>query len=184
MAVNTKHEKAKDKTRDERIAEHQARVAAEAPANESPQTVETRKPKEKKPKVQRVTYPGLQPDAEGKATVKLTEWPKDHDPNVHEPLWRQHFEDERVWLRHKIAEREEALNAMKRELQLLDTTGGKEVAKLAVKMDKMRQAFEAQRANLVKLYGQEKADEMLAMILSQAPKAKAQEEGDGSKASS
>jgi hypothetical protein len=74
--------------------------------------------KSKKPvkpeKVHKVPYPGIDEDSEGRATIKLKEWPDDHDPERHYPLRRQDFEIDAPWLERR-AERLEAMAKKLRE---------------------------------------------------------------------
>lgn len=54
----------------------------------------TSAPTAKPKKVEKVPYPGLQYDAEGKVVTPLESWPLDFDPKVHKPLKKEDFKDE------------------------------------------------------------------------------------------
>jgi len=92
-------------------------------------------PEAKKPKVERVTYPGLQPGADGKGTVKLKEYPTDHDPKLHKPLRKADFENEAPLMLHQAERLEKQAAKLRSEAAVVgklgDTASRQKAKKLA-----------------------------------------------------
>lgn len=97
----------------------------------------TQDPKGAKEKPKKVPYPGLKPDEKGKATVKLETWPDDFDPKLHKPLRRGDMKDESVWLLRKAEEHDKKAADLRKEAEIVKTTGGKQSAKKAQRFAKM-----------------------------------------------
>lgn len=109
--------------------------------------VETiKKKREPKAKVVKVMYPGLKPGPDGERTVKLKEWPSDHDPKKHDRLKRGDFENEAPFL----IKRAERLEAKAKQLREEAASAASGASKAQKKMIKMAQQFNDQFAELAK----------------------------------
>jgi hypothetical protein len=106
-------------------------------------------PKAKKEKLERVVYPGLNPDAEGKPTVKLKEWPADFNPKVHKQLKRSHFETDIPLLEQRIKDHEEKIKKLREEIEIVQKGGGKAKGKLK-KLKSTIERFAELRAEMEK----------------------------------
>ena len=87
--------------------------------------------KGKKPKKERVYYPGLQVDQEQRATVKLVDAiPSDYDEKLHLPLRPQDFENEWPLLVWRAERYERAAAKLRKDAEICKTSGSaKERAK-------------------------------------------------------
>ncbi len=80
----------------------------------------------KSEKIKRKGYPGLY-DADGNRfkdsntgkPLLLKAWPTDHKSSLHHPLAQNHFENETIFLDHKIAIHEDAIKKLRDERELV-----------------------------------------------------------------
>lgn len=101
----------------------------------------------KKVKVEKKLHPALEPNAEGKPTKKLKEWPADFDSKVHKQLKRSNFEDETPLLEQRIKAHEKSIDELKKEIADIKIGGGKSKAKVS-KLRKMIDRFAEIKAEM------------------------------------
>lgn len=106
-------------------------------------------PKAKKEKVEKILYPALKPDAEGKPTEKLDGWPADFDPKVHKQLKRSHFKNEAPLLRRRAEEMRAKATKLDNEAADCEKGGGK-ASKSVKKLRSAIERFAELRAELEK----------------------------------
>jgi hypothetical protein len=105
-------------------------------------------PKAKKEKVKKVPYPALNPDAEGKSTVKLKEWPADYSEKVHKRLTRNDFENEAPLLEHRADYLQGVVDKLRKEAEDCRTMGSTKTRKNAKKLRGVMEKFAELAADL------------------------------------
>jgi len=104
----------------------QAAKTTQAESVSKEAVVETKeKKREPKEKVVKIMYPGLKMNAEGNATVKLEEWPKDFDPKIHARLKRNNFTTEIPFLEKRAERLEHKAHQIRLEIDAIRAGGGK-----------------------------------------------------------
>lgn len=123
-------------------------------ANAAAKPVETKPgspaPAAKKEKPKRVAYPGLNPDAEGKTTTKLENWPTDFDSKTHKPLRRSDFTSEAPFLDKRADQLEAAAKRLRSEAEEARKLGNTADRAKAKKLRSMIEKVEAIKAELLK----------------------------------
>lgn len=143
--------------------------AKEATTEAEEATAEQLSPEEKKKvaakkakakRTQRVTFPGLEPDDDDNATLKLKEIPKEFDLKVYFPLKRGDFEDETLWLIARAELYEKKAAAYRAEAKdweklgaIKDRTKAKKLVAMQRRMSELKEQLASQGIDVDALLG-------------------------------
>lgn len=115
-------------------------------------------PKPKRQRPVRITHPALKPDADGKATVKLDEYPADWDAKVHKPLRRKDFTGDHVFLERRATELEAKAKQLRIEAEearklgnSADRAKAKKLRSMLDKVADLKKELEAQGIDVTSL---------------------------------
>ncbi len=98
-------------------------------------------------KIEKVMYPGLKPDDDGKATVKVKGVPEDFNSKKHKPLKRRDFECESTWFELKAVEldkRAADYRKMAADIKKLGSVADRAKAKKLLAMQRKMAELQAQ----------------------------------------